>query len=59
MTEEEMVGWYHRLNRYESEQTPGDSEGRGSLARCIHGVTVSEEYLCVEFSHYSPKSLEF
>ena len=27
-----MVGWYHRLNGHEFEQTPGDSEGRGSLA---------------------------
>ena len=29
-----MVGWYHRLNGYEFEQTPGDSEGQGSLACC-------------------------
>ena len=21
-----MVGWHHRLNRHESEQTPGDAE---------------------------------
>ena len=26
-----MVGWYHRLNGYEIEQTPGDSEGQESL----------------------------
>ena len=32
MTENEMVGWYHRLNRHESEQTPGDCEGQGGLA---------------------------
>ena len=31
MTEDEMVGWHHRLNGYEFEQTPGDSEGQGSL----------------------------
>jgi len=30
-TEDEMVGWYHRLNGHEFEQTPGDSEGQGSL----------------------------
>ena len=29
-----MFGWYHRLNRHESEETLGDSEGQGSLARC-------------------------
>ena len=27
-----MVGWNHRLNGHESEQTPGDGEGQGSLA---------------------------
>ena len=27
MTEDEMVGWHHWLNRYEFEQTLGDSEG--------------------------------
>ena len=34
MTEEEMVGWHHQLNGHEFEQTPGDSEGQGSLACC-------------------------
>ena len=34
MTEDEMVGWHHRLNGHESEQTPGDSEGQESLACC-------------------------
>ena len=29
-----MVGWDHRLNGHEFEQTPGDSEGQGSLACC-------------------------
>ena len=31
MTEGEMVGWHHQLNGHEFEQTPGDSEGQGSL----------------------------
>ena len=31
MTEDEMVGWHHRLNRHEFEQTLGDSEIQGSL----------------------------
>ena len=30
-TKDEMVGWHHRLNRHEFEQTPGDSGGQGSL----------------------------
>ena len=31
-TEDEMVGWHHWLNEHELEQTPGDSEGQGSLS---------------------------
>ena len=34
MTEDEMVGWHHQLNGHEFQQTPGDSEGQGSLACC-------------------------
>ena len=34
MTKVEMVGWYHRLNGHEFEQTPGDDEGQGSLVCC-------------------------
>ena len=30
-TEDEMIGWHHQLNGHEFEQTPGDSEGQGSL----------------------------
>ena len=32
MTEDEMFGWYYRLNRHEFEQALGDGEGQGSLA---------------------------
>ena len=32
-----MVGWHHRLNAHEFEQTPGESEGQGSLAFCSQG----------------------
>ena len=31
MAKNEMVGWHHQLNGHEFEQTPGDSEGQGSL----------------------------
>ena len=37
MTEDEMVGWYHRLNGHEFEQATGDGEGQGSLACCSPG----------------------
>ena len=33
-TEDETVGWPYSLSGHESEQTPGDSEGQGSLACC-------------------------
>ena len=29
-----MDGWYHWLNGHEFEQTPGNSEGQGSLVCC-------------------------
>ena len=29
-----MVGWHHRLNGHEFEQTLGDIGGQGSLACC-------------------------
>ena len=32
--EDETVGWHHQLNGQESEQTPGDGEGQGSLVCC-------------------------
>ena len=28
------IGWHHRLNGHEFEQTPGGSEGQGSLMCC-------------------------
>ena len=36
MTEDEMVGSYHRLNGHEFEQTPGDSEGQGCCSPWGH-----------------------
>ena len=32
MTEDEMVGWHHRLEGHEFEQSPGVGDGQGSLA---------------------------
>ena len=31
MTEDEMVGWHHRLNGHEFEQAPRAGDGQGSL----------------------------
>ena len=33
-TEDEVVGWHHRLYEHEFEQSPGVGEGQGSLASC-------------------------
>ena len=34
MTEDELVGWHHRLDGYEFEQAPGVGHGQGSLVCC-------------------------
>ena len=34
MTEDEMVGWHHRLDEHEFEQAQGVGDGQGSLACC-------------------------
>ena len=34
MTEDEMIGWHHRLNGHKFEQALGDGEGQGSLVFC-------------------------
>ena len=33
-TEDEMAGWYHWLDGYESEWTPGVGDGQGGLVCC-------------------------
>ena len=43
MTEDEIVGWHHRLNGHEFEQTPGAGGGQGSLA-CWHPWGPRVEY---------------
>ena len=34
MTEDEVVGWHHRLNGHEFEQALGNGEGQESLVCC-------------------------
>ena len=34
MTEDEMVGWNHRLYAHEYDQAPGVGDGQGSLTCC-------------------------
>ena len=33
-TEDEMIGWHHRLKAHEFEQALGVGDGQGSLACC-------------------------
>ena len=34
MTEDEMIGWHHRLDGHEFEQAPGVGVGQGTLECC-------------------------
>ena len=34
MTEDEMIGWHHKLDGHALELTPGDSVRQGSLVCC-------------------------
>jgi len=42
MTEDEMVGWHHRLNGHVFEQTQGDNEVQGSWLAVVHAVAKSQ-----------------
>ena len=53
-----MVRQHHRLNGRESEQTPGDSAGQGSLARCspwgrrvVHNLATEQQNQSVTADH--------
>ena len=54
MTEVEMVGWHHRLNGHEFEQTLVDDEGQGSLACCSpwghKELETTERLNCINYS---------
>ena len=46
MTEDEMVGWHHRLNGHEFGSALGVGDGQGGLACCaVHGVAKSQTLL--------------
>ena len=40
MTEDEMVGWHHRLDGHEFTLATGVGNGKGNL-HAVHGVTKS------------------
>ena len=37
-TEDEIVGWHHRLNGHEFEQALGVGDGQGSLAHVLQSM---------------------
>ena len=43
MTEDEMVGWHHRLDGHKFEQVPGAGDGQGSMAYCSPQVRHKEQ----------------
>ena len=45
MTDDEMVGWHHRLNRHGFGWTPGAGDGQGGLDAAVHGVAKSRTRL--------------
>ena len=40
--ENEMVGWYHRLDGHEFEQAPGVGDGQEAWRAAVHGVAESD-----------------
>ena len=44
-TEDEMVGWHHRLNGHEFEWAPGVGDRQGGLVCWVRGVTKSRTRL--------------
>ena len=44
-TEDEMVGWYHRLNGHEFKQLPETVKDRKPWCAAVHGVTKSQTWL--------------
>ena len=48
-----MVGLYHQLYGHEFEQTPGDSEGQGSLVCCSpQGCRVEHDLVTEQQQQY-------
>ena len=54
MTEGEIVGWHHGLHGHESEQTPGDNEGQGSLG-CFSPWSSKESDIIGQLNNNIPK----
>ena len=59
-TEDEMVGWHHRLDGHESKWTPGVGDGQGGLACCdSRGCKESDTTEQLNWTELKSKSYEF
>ena len=45
MTEDEMIGWHHRLNGHGFGGTPGVGDGQGAWGAAVHGFAKSRTRL--------------
>ena len=62
-TEDEMVGWHNQPNGHEFEQSPGDSEGQGTMSSSVapppalslslHQGLFQWVALCIKWPNYS------
>ena len=52
MTEDEMIGWNHRLDGHEFEQAPGVDDGQGGLVCCspwgLQELDMTEQLNCTD-----------
>ena len=55
MTEDEMVGWHHRIDGNEFEQAPGFGDGQGSLACCCPWGRKESDTKETELNYLNPK----
>ena len=58
MTEDEMAGWHHRLDRHEFGSTLGVGDGQGGLACCDSWgrkeSDTTERLNCTELKYIKP-----
>ena len=54
MTEKDVVGWHHRLDRCDFEQAPGVGNGQGSLVCCSPWGSKKSDTTVTELTNILP-----